>query len=131
MLYDVEGRPGVSANIDISFCQPIKVGTKIILEGVCSKAGRTLAFLQCRIFNETKEILYSSGTHVKFVQQVPIVNKVSSSAPVHIPKKVVTNFTNVSHPLTEVNFLFINNNTYYFIISLDQILDFFFFIYNE
>ncbi|TPX35455.1 hypothetical protein SmJEL517_g02071 [Synchytrium microbalum] len=59
------GFTGVSTDIHVSFLNGGKLGDRLLIESICSKAGKTLAFTSTKISVGDK--LLATGSHTKYI----------------------------------------------------------------
>lgn len=59
-------RWGVSTDMQVSYLKGAPVGKDITIVGQCDRAGKTLAFSSCFIYNEKGDLLLK-GQHTKFM----------------------------------------------------------------
>ena len=59
-------RWGVSTDMQISYLKAAPVGSEITILGQCDRAGKTLAFSSCYIYNNKGELVLK-GQHTKFM----------------------------------------------------------------
>uniref|UniRef100_A0A8D8PQV7 Acyl-coenzyme A thioesterase 13 n=1 Tax=Cacopsylla melanoneura TaxID=428564 RepID=A0A8D8PQV7_9HEMI len=60
---------GVSVNLNVSYLKPAKLGDELVIEGTTSKAGRTLAYLDCKIYIKSTKEIVATASHCKFIRE--------------------------------------------------------------
>lgn len=60
---------GVSVNLNVSYLKPAKKGEHIVIEGITTKAGRTLGYLDCKIYNKDSGDLIATASHCKYIRE--------------------------------------------------------------
>jgi len=59
-------RWGISTDMQISYLKAAPLGKEIEIVGICDRAGKTLAFSSCLVYNENGDLLLK-GQHTKFM----------------------------------------------------------------
>lgn len=60
---------GVSVNLNVSYLKPAKLGDLIVIEGTTDKAGRTLAYLSCKIYHKESGDVVATASHCKYIRE--------------------------------------------------------------
>ena len=60
-------KPGVSVELNVSFCSAAKAGSKVAIEGKLLKLGRNLAFTEVVLYDYDTRKVIATGRHTKFV----------------------------------------------------------------
>lgn len=60
-------KPGVSVELNVSFCSAAPAGSKVKVEGRLLKLGRTLAFTEVVLYDSQTSKIIATGRHTKFV----------------------------------------------------------------
>lgn len=63
---NIDNKPGVSIEINSTFCSNVKVGEKIKIISKVLKFGSRFGFTEINIFSTTTNLLIASGRHTKF-----------------------------------------------------------------
>lgn len=67
MSADRDQRPGVSTDLNVSWCSPAPGGATVLVEATVLKSGRTLAFVQVDLRRENDGVLVAQGRMTKFM----------------------------------------------------------------
>ena len=65
MLSQNAAKPGVSVDLNVSFCAAAKAGDTVRIKGRLLKSGRKLAFTQVDLYRESDGKLVATGRHTK------------------------------------------------------------------
>jgi acyl-coenzyme A thioesterase 13 len=67
MSADRDHRPGVSTDLNVSWFSPAPGGSTVLVEATVLKSGRTLAFVQVDLRQESDGVLVAQGRMTKFL----------------------------------------------------------------
>ncbi|KAM9666008.1 acyl-coenzyme A thioesterase 13 [Trichechus inunguis] len=67
LLCTERGVAGVSANLDITYMSPAKIGEDVVITAYVLRQGKTLAFASVDLTNKATGKLIAQGRHIKYL----------------------------------------------------------------
>jgi acyl-coenzyme A thioesterase 13 len=67
MSRDRDGRPGVTTDLNVTYLRAAPAGSTVLVEAICLKAGRTLAFVEVELKTPNGQLL-AQGRMTKYLK---------------------------------------------------------------